>query len=347
MQDSGIPAKYQKVWGADAGASFIRTPPVASQIGIQNGAASFTDGFPPNCFSPVAAGGAPPFGQDFNGILNLITAWQQWQQAGGPIAYDATFQTEIGGYPSGAIVQSAVTPGKFWMSLADNNTTNPDSGGAGWISALGGRLLNTQVFNASGTYTPTPGATKALVLVLGAGGAGGGAAATSSAQISLGAGGNAGALALALISNLSEQTVTIGLGGVGASAAAGTAGGTTSFGSLVTASGGAGGLRSGPTAPPLTAGNGFTGALSSGGNIISGVGAVSPIGFVASLGVGFSGAGANTLFGCGGGANNNSSSGTSAFGPGAGGAGALALLSSPAASGGDGANGLCVVWECS
>jgi hypothetical protein len=261
--------------------------------------------------------------------------------------FEIMYATAVSGATLTVLRAQEGTTALSW-NVGDFAYSAPTAGQMGnFLQVAPGRLLNTQVFNASGTYTPTPGATKAMVLVLGAGGAGGGAAATSSAQISLGAGGNAGALALALISNLSEQTVTIGLGGAAVVGAAGTAGGTTSFGSLVTAAGGAGGLRSGPTAPPLTAGNGFTGALSSGGNIISGVGAVSPIGFVASLGVGFSGAGANTLFGCGGGANNNSNNGTSAFGPGAGGAGALALLSGPAATGGDGANGLCVVWECS
>jgi hypothetical protein len=132
MQDSGIPAKFPIPWANSAGSGFIRTVPQASQIGHQNGAASLTDGFPPNCFIPIAGGGSWPWGQDFNGILNLITKWQQWNQAGGPISYDATFQTAIGGYPKGALVQSAAAPGVLWQSTVDNNTTNPDAAGAGW-----------------------------------------------------------------------------------------------------------------------------------------------------------------------------------------------------------------------
>jgi hypothetical protein len=137
MQASNIPTKFQKAWGASAGSGYIRTIPVASQIGVTNGAASFTDGFPPATFSPVAAGGVPPFGQDFNGIFNEITSWDQWFQMGGPIKYDATFQSEIGGYPMGALVASATTLGTFWLATIDANTSNPDTGGAGWYRIIG------------------------------------------------------------------------------------------------------------------------------------------------------------------------------------------------------------------
>ena len=138
MQLSNIPTKYQIPWANSAGGSYIRTVPVASQIGVQNGAASFTDGFVPENFTAVTAGGVPPFGQDFNGLLNVETAWTQWFQAGGPVYYDGTFATEIGGYPQGAMVQSNVVAGNFYVSTADNNTTDPDSAAsANWIGAPG------------------------------------------------------------------------------------------------------------------------------------------------------------------------------------------------------------------
>jgi hypothetical protein len=133
MLASAVPGKFNIPFANAAGGSFIRAIPQASQIGITNGAASLTDGFPPDTFSPIAAGGVPPFGQDFNGLLNQITLWNQWQSAGGPIIYDGTFATAIGGYPKGAMVQSAVTVGLFFISLVDSNSTNPDSGGTNWI----------------------------------------------------------------------------------------------------------------------------------------------------------------------------------------------------------------------
>ena len=134
MQDSDIPTKIPLAWANSAAGSYLTYPvPTPSQIGITNGAASFTDGFPPDCFLPYASGGAGPFGKDFNGVLKQLTAGLQWAQAGGPWIYDATFQTAIGGYANGAIVMSATTPGKYWLSTADNNTTNPDTGGANWV----------------------------------------------------------------------------------------------------------------------------------------------------------------------------------------------------------------------
>lgn len=133
MQLSSQPTPIPLVWAEGASSPYINPIPTPSQIGIKNGAASYTDGFPPDCFIPFASGGAGPFGSDFNGVLNQITAGLQWTQAGNFLPYSATYSTIIGGYANGAIVQSAVVPGKFWRSLADNNTTNPDTGGANWV----------------------------------------------------------------------------------------------------------------------------------------------------------------------------------------------------------------------
>lgn len=126
MLRSAIPTRFTIPWGKNAAGAFIRTPPVASQIGIQDGAASYNDGWPPDCFTPIASGGVPPFGQDFNGLENATTTWDIWYQAGAPIPYDATFSTNQGGYPQGAILDSAVVLGAQWFSTVDNNTTNPD-----------------------------------------------------------------------------------------------------------------------------------------------------------------------------------------------------------------------------
>lgn len=134
MQDSQAPTKIPLPWGNSAGGSYIRDIPTASRIGFQNGAASFTDGFPPLCFVPVATGGAGPFGQDMNGILFQVTSGLRWLQAGGPNPWDFGYATTIGGYPRGAIVSNASIIGLYWISTADNNTTNPDTGGANWVS---------------------------------------------------------------------------------------------------------------------------------------------------------------------------------------------------------------------
>ena len=131
MQSSNIPSKIPLPFGYAAGSGYINTIPAASQIGIVNGRASLHDGFPPDTFIPIASGGVPPFGGDVNGILNEITAIQQWQEAGGNWQYDSAFSTTVGGYPKGAILQSSTLAG-FWISTAENNTTNPDTGGSNW-----------------------------------------------------------------------------------------------------------------------------------------------------------------------------------------------------------------------
>lgn len=132
MLAADLPDRFPIPFADAAGPSYIRPIPEASQIGIEDGAASLTDGFPPDTFTPVTAGGTPPFGQDFNGLLYQITSWNRWQSAGGPVTYDAAFQTDIGGYPQGAVIASASTLGLFWLSLVDSNTSNPDTGGANW-----------------------------------------------------------------------------------------------------------------------------------------------------------------------------------------------------------------------
>ena len=132
MLASNYPVNFPVPFASSAGAGYIRPIPTASQIGITAGAASLTDGFPPLNFLPVTSGGVPPFGQDMNGILYEITANIQWEQAGGQPVYNSAFSTAIGGYPNGAVLQSDDGTG-FWRSTVDNNTTNPETGGANWV----------------------------------------------------------------------------------------------------------------------------------------------------------------------------------------------------------------------
>lgn len=155
LQQASPPPKFPLAWGTSAGAPYIHSIPVPSQIGITSCAASLTDGFPPLTFVPAGAGGCPPLGQDFNGILKQITQGVQWQQAGGPIFYDGSFATSVGGYPKGAIISSAVVAGNQWMSTADSNTTDPDSpAAANWVQAPGQIAIGTPVQTLS-TSVPT------------------------------------------------------------------------------------------------------------------------------------------------------------------------------------------------
>lgn len=131
MLSSDIPTKFAIAFASGAGPGFITTPiPTPPQAG---GRASLQQGFSELNFDPLASGGIPPFGKDFNGLMNMVTNWLRWAAAGGiPVGYDAAFAATISGYPAGAFLKAA-TGNRFWISTAENNVTNPDAGGAGWI----------------------------------------------------------------------------------------------------------------------------------------------------------------------------------------------------------------------
>lgn len=166
MNQASVPPKFGIPWGNSAGSAYVRSIPSNSQIGIQNCAASLTDGFPPLTFTPGASGGCPPFGQDFNGILKQLSQWSQWNGAGAAPLYDSGFASAIGGYPSGATLANASTPGCYWVSTVDANGSNPDSSGANWNSScpgggIGGTSLgsaNAQVINGGTPIVLTNGA---------------------------------------------------------------------------------------------------------------------------------------------------------------------------------------------
>ena len=110
-----------------------------------------------------------------------------------------------------------------------------------------------QIFSTAGThtYTKPSGCSKVKVTVIGAGGGGGGFRNRGTARYIHGAGGGGGAggTAIKLIDGASvgaTETVTIGTGGAGGVGMNdGTAGGTSSFGSHCSATGGAGGAHAG------------------------------------------------------------------------------------------------------
>lgn len=110
--------------------------PVPSQQSVLNGAASLTDGFVPLNMTDPTSGGVPPFGIDMNGILFIVSSWAAFFAAGQYPMYDSTLQTAMGGYALGARIQQAANPEAFWTSTVSGNTTDPDTGGAGWISSV-------------------------------------------------------------------------------------------------------------------------------------------------------------------------------------------------------------------
>lgn len=142
----------------------------------------------------------------------------------------------LGGDVTG--LASANTVGKIQGNAVQSGAPS-DGNGLVWDS-VNGRfalqsvgLLNTQIFNASGTYTPTPG-TKSILVRLWGGGGGGGGAAGVAAQASLAQSAGGGSYSEGFLSgilNASSGTVTIGAGGTAGTTAGtnGGIGGTSSF----------------------------------------------------------------------------------------------------------------------
>jgi len=161
MLAASLPTKFPIPFANNAVAANTNAIPQASQIGITAGAASLVDGFPPLTFIPVGAGGIPPWGRDFNGLFNQITAWSRYSNcAGGLTQFDSAFSTAIGGYPYGAVLvaTNGVTAGSpqggahLWISTVDNNTVNPDAtfNSANWVP-VPGLITTTVTYTVGGT----------------------------------------------------------------------------------------------------------------------------------------------------------------------------------------------------
>lgn len=131
------------------------TIPVASQIGVTDGAASWTDGFPPLTRTPKAAGGVPPAGLDMNGVLNATSAICRWTVTGAGYTYDSTFAADanIGGYPKAARVARTDGAG-YWINTTDGNTTDPEAGGAGWYPDFTAGATSITMGSSNVTLTP-------------------------------------------------------------------------------------------------------------------------------------------------------------------------------------------------
>lgn len=166
MQTSSLP-KLLPVPFADGGVK--QNIPNASQIGITAGRASYTDGFPPLTRTPLAAGGVPPFGTDFNGVLNDITAAVRWEQAGGGYPYSSTFGAAISGYPKGAKIPNSNLDG-FWLNTVENNQNNPevtDASLTGWVPSDNYGSVTISGLSGSGLTLTSLQAAKARIILTG------------------------------------------------------------------------------------------------------------------------------------------------------------------------------------
>ncbi|HBB4118507.1 TPA: phage tail protein [Escherichia coli] len=246
-------------------------------------------------------------------------------------------QSTTGNAATATKLQTARTINGVKFDGSANITLTAANLGLSDSSGYVGRLVNTQVFTSSGTYTPTPGTKRIRVTITGGGGGGGGCHAISNNETFFGAGGGAGGTIISIITpTQNSYPVTIGAGGGGGvSATNGTSGGNSVFASLI-APGGAGGGKVG-----VTNTNGGNGGVPSTGDIriTGGHG-----GDGQSGNIGVSGEGGTSYWGGGGRAGAGGGVSGKAYGSGGGGA-YDAGYSGTSMTGGKGASGICIIEE--
>ena len=115
-----------------------RSIPTVSQIGEidGDGKASYPDGYPPLCGTPLASGGKPPSILDENGVLFEITTPLRFLLAGGRAKFNAAMATAINGYPVGAILQDNSGVNTY-INVIDGNSvdfnTTSSAIGVSWL----------------------------------------------------------------------------------------------------------------------------------------------------------------------------------------------------------------------
>lgn len=165
-----------------------------------------------------------------------------------------------------------------YVLFADNNDSNATKkdtvANLLALASVTGVFKGFQVLtSASGTYTPTSGATNAIAIAVGGGGGGGGVAPGSGGSEVAAGGGGGGGAAVARFTISGNVSYTVGAAGTAGSSGGGNggAGGTTTLTGIVVATGGSGGTGSGAAAgdevstPGGAGGAGSTGALLLGG----------------------------------------------------------------------------------
>ncbi|HAI3443950.1 TPA: hypothetical protein HJM33_003415 [Escherichia coli] len=246
-------------------------------------------------------------------------------------------QSTTGNAATATKLQTARTINGVKFDGSANITLTAANLGLSDSSGYVGRLVNTQVFTSSGTYTPTPGTKRIRVTITGGGGGGGGCKAYSSSETFFGAGGGAGGTIISIMTpTQNSYPVTIGAGGAGGvSATNGTSGGNSVFASLI-APGGSGGGKLG-----VSNTNGGNGGVPSTGDIriTGGHG-----GDGQSGNIGVSGEGGTSYWGGGGRAGAGGGVIGKAYGSGGGGA-YDAGYSGTSMTGGKGASGICIIEE--
>ena len=230
MKQSDFPSKIIIPFAGNASSSFVRDIP---QTSTDQAAASFDQGFPADTFTDTAAGGTPPNGKDFNGILRIVTGLLRQYCLGYVPQFDAAYQTAVGGYPNGCLVQDASTAGIYWQSTADANTTTPGASGSLWVrsgfyKATPSTLTQT---SSAGNFTVPAGVYQIRFRLRAGGGGGGAGGGNSTTAVSAGGGGGGGGWIEVIIAVVPGNNVSwvVGAGGSAgvSNGTSGTSGGDT------------------------------------------------------------------------------------------------------------------------
>lgn len=333
-----------KIWRTPFAATGDKTAiPDATQ---PDGSVSNGTGWGPDYQRPYTVASAKDIDRaKMNWIFGQVTeGLGEIQLQGAP-----SWSADAAPYPIYATVYHS---GVRYVSLISNNSAIPGSADSGWnVDRSGGALIGVRRFTTNGIYTPTDGTRAVVVTVVGGGGGSGGVAASSvsGAGATSGGGGGGGSASSYLNSGFAGVSITIGSGGSAGTSGGGSGGqgGTTSFGSLLSATGGIGGAGSISQTGLVVSwsgigGDGVSGNIWNAGGIPGAIGISSGSQFVGSGGgmskfsssVPGSGAGAAAIAG-------------SLYGGGAGGCSSNTNSSPAARPGAAGAQGVVFVFEYS
>ena len=217
------------------------------------------------------------------GQLDSANTWAQTQTfsqtISGNISGNAAGLSSTLAVGSGGTGQTSYTDGQLLIGNSTGNTlakgtltagsgisvTNGPGAAITIASTVTSGQLKTQLFTSPGTWTNPGSVTQVRVLVIGAGG-GSGSKATG---YNPGTGGGGGVGYAVNVPVSGPVAVTIGVAGAGATyPGSGASGGTSSFGSLVSCTGGGGGTPGNPTPTAQIPGTPGSATISSGTSIV-------------------------------------------------------------------------------
>lgn len=123
---------------------------LTQQAGQDPEDATYQEGFPPVTMLNENAGGLPPKGLDFNGIFYELSSPIAHYCRGDRIQFDAIYAAAIGGYAKGWVVASNDYQ-KDYISLVDNNLSDPNGTNTTWAVYAGQGSVPTATSTTTGT----------------------------------------------------------------------------------------------------------------------------------------------------------------------------------------------------